>query len=173
MEYPPNPTQQFRVASLVPALIPLLVLAILQPLVVVTATILPLKLGDSTWRFQAFTMILGAAPQISVGLVLVAAIGLFGERFRAVRGAALGAILLAIVLLPLLFLDALDYLEVRRLVGSDKIRTFDVNVLQAVGVGIILVPLLLWFGGRGLQAGKKVPGRDVEDQIVIDKDLPQ
>jgi hypothetical protein len=173
MDYPQNPTHPFRVQTLTPALIAVLVVATLQPLAVITTAQLPLRFGEVTWRFQTLTIFLGAAPPVSFGLALIAIVGLFGARYRAVRGAAIGALLLGAALIPVLILDGLDFLQVRRLVGADKMHAFQLNMLQSAGVGIILVPLLFWLGWSGLQAGRKAPAARSEDTLVVGQETPR
>lgn len=58
------------------------------------------------------------------------------------------------------------------MVPQERVRGFDLNALQAVGVGALLVPVLLWLGRRGLQAGKKAPVMDIEDVLVVGQPPP-
>jgi hypothetical protein len=167
MDFPPNPEPQLRVSTLYPALIAILTLAVMQPFVVIGTSLFPLKLGEATWRFQAFAELLGATPQIAIGLVFIAAIGLFGERYRAVRYTAIVALVLGIILIPVVILDALDYLEVRRLVSAERARAFDLNSLQTELFGFLLAVLLIWLGSAGRRAGIKPPDMDITDVLVI------
>lgn len=169
MEYPPNPTHPFRVETLAPALVAVMVIAILQPLVVIITTMQPMLPGEATWRVQVLALLLGAAPQISVGIAFIAMVGLFGERYRPVRGAAIGAIVLGVVLIPVIIFYGLDTIEIRRMVPYERLRSFQLNAIQAAGVGVILVPVLLWLGWRGLRAGKKPQPMDITDALLIDK----
>ena len=168
MEFPLNPEHRLRVETLAPAMVTVLVLAALQPLAVIVATILPLRFDDISWRFQVFALFVGASPQIAVELAILAAIGLFGEQYRAVRGAAVGALVLGATLVPVLLFEILDYLEVRHLVPADRVRGFDLTTLQAIAVGAAFVPLLLWLGRRGLgrRCEKSVRAMNIDDHLV-------
>jgi hypothetical protein len=167
MEFPLNPEHRLRVETLAPAMVTILVLAALQPLAVIVATILPLRFEDLSWRFQVFALFVGASPQISVELAILAAIGLFGEQYWAVRGAAVGALVLGVTLGPVLVYELLDYLQFRRVVPADRVHGFDLTTLQPIAVGAALVPLLIWLGRRGLQAGKKPKFMDIDDHLVV------
>ncbi len=170
MDFPPNPAHPLRVKLLVPALVAVLVFSILQPIAVIVTAILPAHVDEAGWRFQLFGILLGAAPQISVALASIAIVGLFSERYLALRGAAIGALLLGALLIPVLILDALDFLQMRRYVTIDQLRSFDLRTLQSAGTGAVLALLLFWFGRRALQAGKRPEMVELKDGLVINRE---
>jgi hypothetical protein len=172
MDFPPNPAQPLRIQTLAPPLLTIMALAILQPLVVITTTVLPAQIGEATWRVRVFALLLGTTPQVAVSLVVIAAIGLFSERYAAVRWASIAALVIGILLIPLLVLDGLDVLQVRTLVPADQVHGYYVNALQTAAMAGVLVPILLWMGRRGLQAGKQPVATEVDDHLVVGKAPP-
>ena len=170
MNFPPNPSERLRVETLAPALIAVLAVVILQPFAVTFTQTWPADPGDPTWRVRVLSVLLGAVPQIAMELALIAAVGLFAHRYRAVRVASMLALLLAILTVPALILNWLDMLQVRRLVPLERVRAFDLNALQTSGLALLTVPLLVWMSVRGFQAGTKTPEPGIGDVIVIGKD---
>lgn len=170
MEYPQTPSQHFRVETLAPALIWLLVIAAVQPLVAITTTVMPFDVADAAWRLRVFELLLATTSQIAVSLVLIAAVGLFSERYQAVRGASIAAWIQAVLLIPILILYSLDVFQVQRMVPLDQLKRFHINALQTAGTAAVMVPILFWMGFRGMRAGKKPAVIDVEDALLIDKE---
>jgi len=143
-------------------LIALLVLAVLQPLIAITTTVTPFAMGEATWRVRFFTLLLGAAPQLGVGLVVLTALGLLGGLRRPVRFAGFAFITLGVIIAVVAILNLLDSLQVRSLVAQDRIRAFELNAAQTIIVGLVLVPLLIWAGFRALDAGRPDEIKDEE-----------
>lgn len=170
MEYPDSPSQPFRLATLAPALITLLVIVAIQPLLAITATVMPFAFNEPPWRLRFFELLLATAPQIAVSFVLIAAIGLVAERYGAVRGAAIAMAIQGLLLIPILLLYYLDVVEARRLVPLDQMRRYQITAMQNGFSTTALIPVLLWIGRRGLQAGKRPAAVDVSDVLLIDKE---
>lgn len=170
MEYPPNPSQPFRVDTIAPPLITLLALATLQPLVVIVTSTMPMDFAELAWRVRFFALVLGTAPQIGMSLVVIAAIGLFSQRYLAVRGAAIGAFLFGLLLIPVLIFDLLDILQLQQAIPLDQLRYFRINAIQTSGMALLIVPVLFWMGRAGLQAGKRAPTVDIVDALMINQE---
>lgn len=172
MDYPENPSQPFRVATLAPALLVVVALAMVQPFLVIFIQTLPADASDPVWRTRTLTLLLGAVPQIAVELAVFLAIAIFAYRYAAVRGAAMVALLLAALEIPALVANWLDMLQVRRLVAHDRLRAFDLNALEVSGLALVMVPLLCWLAWAGLRAGRKAPTDTAvgEDVLVIGKE---
>ena len=170
MQYPQQPSQPFRVETLAPSLIGLLVLSCVQPLVVIATTAMPYAPDDPIWRGRLYALLLGTAPQLGVCLVLIAAIGIFSERYAPVRWSAIAALAIAALLVPILMLDALDVIQIQQQVPLDLLRRYRINGLQTWFFGAIMVPTLVWVGIRGLQAGKKAPEMDISDALLLNKE---
>ena len=170
MKFPPNPAHPLRVKTLVPVLVVVLTFSILQSVAVIVTAILPIHPDEVGWRFGLFRIVLEAAPQISVALATIAIVGLFGERYLAVRGAAVIALLLGALLVPVLILDALDFIQVLHYVAADQMHAFKLRSLQDGGTGAAFMVLLFWFGRRGLQAGKRPEVVELRDGLVINKE---
>ena len=172
MDYPENPSQPFRVATLAPALLTILALAMIQPFLVAIIQTLPADPSDPVWRTRILTLLLGAAPQIAVELAVFSAIGIFAYRYAAVRAAAMVSLLLVALMIPALVLNWLDMLQVRRLVPHDRLRAFDLNALEVSGLALTMVPLLCWLAWAGLRAGRRAPTADAgsEDVLMVGKE---
>ncbi|MGH7584124.1 MAG: hypothetical protein ACREL5_12945 [Gemmatimonadales bacterium] len=135
-------------------LIGLLILGILQPVIAITTTVLPWSMGEATWRVRYFTLLLGAAPQVSVALALLVAVAMFSGFRRPVRIVGFVFLVMAVLVAVIALLDLLDSLQVRSIVAQDRMRAFEINAAETVILGAILVPLLFWAGRRALDAGK-------------------
>ena len=170
MDYPDLPSQPFRVQTLAPALVVVLLIATLQPLVVIITTSMPLSFEDVAWRVRFYALLLGSTPQLSFCLVLLAGIGLFGERHLTVRLASIAALLLGIALIPLIIIDALDVLQLQARVPMDQLKAYRISALQAWAMVAMLIPALIYMGIRGIQAGRKAPKIDLDDALLLDKE---
>ena len=170
MDYPELPSQPFRVQTLGPALVLVLVIATIQPLAVIAVSTMPFSFEDAGWRVRLYSLLLGSTPQLAFCLVLLASVGLFAELHRVVRWTAMTALLLGILLIPLVIADALDVIEVQQRVPLDQLRQYRINAIESWGLVALLIPALIWMGRRGLQAGRKAPPLDVDDALLLDKE---
>jgi hypothetical protein len=123
-------------------------------------TVLPLRAGDVQWRFQAEGMVLNAAPQWALILLLVLAVGLYGERFGALKAGAILCLGLALILAVLLPFFALDFLTVRHLQPQSRLSAFQRVGLRLAGIGALMVPALVWAGWRAWAAARLGLRRD-------------
>lgn len=150
-----SPTLSARAQALIPALIALLVVVTLSPFADVIVPRMPLQLGDPQPRFALFGLLLASAPQVTLLLVVMAAVGLYGGYRLGVRIAAIFAIVTAIVYALLVPFFGLDFLQVRRLVNVEAKSAFDLAAMKTGAFAALMVPLLLWCGWLALQASKK------------------
>ncbi len=107
---------------------------------------LPLNPGAARWRFGAVGIFTMALVQPAAGLMLALAVAhAFGRKWGQRVSSAL-ATLVGIVLLlaPLLFL--LDSLQLRREVRPNVKALYDISVLRAVVVQLLMGIMLLWAG---------------------------
>jgi hypothetical protein len=154
MIVPDNPSPGFRAQILAPALIGIVIVAFMQPLVVITTSSMPMHFDDASWRLHFSSLLLGAAPQLAAELVLISAIGLYAGGWKAIRRVALVALVLGVALVPLLLFNALDVIQVRHVVPEDRQAAYDMNAAQTLLMGALMVPALLWAGYRGMRVGR-------------------
>ena len=120
-----------RAQLLAPAMVSLLSIVGLSLLAEILTAALPLRAGDAAWRFQAEGLVLNAAPQWAVILVLVLAIGLYADRIGVVKAGAIVCLGLAVTVAVLLPFFALDFLTVRQLQTQSRRPAF-----QRVGIKV-------------------------------------
>lgn len=159
---PPRPAS-VRVQALIPPLVAVLTLVTLSVLVDIVAVRLPPHFGDTQWRFQTINLFLSAGPQLSLVLGIIAVTGIFGGYRVAVRGAALGALVLAVLLIVLTPLFALDVLEIRRQVPVDNKRTFDLVTMKTAAFSIAFAVADFWAGRRGLKVSSRESGEAMRE----------
>ena len=141
---------------MVPAMLAVLSISGLSLAAEILTTALPLRTGDVTWRFQLEGLVLNAAPQWALILVLVLGIGLSSDRIGVVKAGAIVCLLLAGILAVLLPLFALDFLTVRQLQTQSRLPAFQRVGIKVTGIAGLLVPALVWAGVRGLVASRNV-----------------
>ncbi|MEO5800154.1 MAG: hypothetical protein ABIZ70_15100 [Gemmatimonadales bacterium] len=148
-------TLSARAQTLIPALVTILVVAALSPIGDVILPRMPLQLSEVQPRFQIFGLLLAAGPQVAMLLAVIAAIALFGGYRIGVRIAAIFALVMAVVYVPLVMLFALDFLQVRRQVNQEMIKGFDIAAMKTGATGFLLALLLAWAGWLALKASVK------------------
>lgn len=169
----PVPSLSARSQIALSAVLLLLAAVALSPLLDVLVAALPLSTGEVRWRFQIFGAYLAALPQLAFLLAVIMAVGIMSGHRRAVRAAALAALVLTLVAVPLLPIFALDFLEMRRLVALDRKATFDLAAMKTGAFGGVLVLALAHLGWRGFtsSAPDKNAGRRVEGSgLVVGQD---
>jgi hypothetical protein len=152
--------RSFRAHLLAPAMLGVLLVVGLSPVADILTTALPLRTSDVTWRFQVEGLVLNLAPQWALLLMLVLAVGLYGERPGAVKAGAIICLGIAAVLAVLLPFFALDFLTVRQLQTQSRLPAFQRMGVKVAGTSALLVPALVWAGVRGLGAYKKERGKE-------------
>lgn len=139
---------------LAPAMLGVLSIIGLSLVADILTTALPLRTGDVAWRFQIEALVLNTAPQWALILMVVLAVGVFGERFGALKPGAIGCLVLAVLLAVLLPFFALDFLTVRHLQTQSLLPAFQRVGIKVSAIAVLLVPGLLWAGVRGLAASR-------------------
>jgi hypothetical protein len=150
-----TPMLSLRANTVISAALAVLVVVALSPLADVLVPALPLATGEVRWRFQVFGTVLAALPQLAFVLAAITAVGIFGGRRMAVRGAAIAALVLAVVAGLLLVPFALDFLDMRRLVAMDRKNNFDMAAMKTGAFGGFFTLALFYLGWRGLQGSVK------------------
>ncbi len=148
-------TLSARAQAVITAVLVVLLVVTLSPIADVLVPALPVATGEVRWRFQVFGTLLAALPQLALLLAAIAAVGILAGHRRAVRGAAMAALVLAVVALVLLPFFALDFLEMRRLVPLDRKGTFDMATMKTGLFGGFFVLVLGHLGWMGWQASVK------------------
>lgn len=150
-----TPMLSLRAHTVISAALAVLVVVALSPLADVLVPALPVSTGEVRWRFQVFGTMLAALPQLALLLAAITAVGIFGGRRVAVRGAAIAALLLALVAALLLVPFALDFLDMRRLVPVDRKNNFDMAAMKTGAFGGLFALVLAYLGWKGIQGSVK------------------
>jgi len=147
-----SPTVSPKALALIPALVAGLCILILSGLADLFISSWPPRLSEGGWRFRAFGQILAQAPQLTLLAVLLVLAGLVGAFRPAIRGAAVLAMVLAVISAILVPFFALDFLQQRRLVQIAQRTMYDRAAMKTGALALLLVPFLLWVGWRSWQA---------------------
>ncbi|MDX2260975.1 MAG: hypothetical protein SFU84_04660 [Gemmatimonadales bacterium] len=150
-----TPMLSLRAHTVISAALAVLVVVTLSPLADVLVPALPVATGEVRWRFQVFGTVLAALPQLAFLLAAITAVGIFGGRRVAVRGAAIAALVLALVAGLLLVPFALDFLDMRRLVPVDRKNNFDMAAMKTGAFGGLFTLALAYLGWKGMQGSVK------------------
>jgi len=150
-----TPLLSVRANTVISAALAVLTVVTLSPLADVLVPALPVATGEVRWRFQVFGTMLAALPQLAFLLAAITAVGILGGRRMAVRGAAISALVLALVAAFLLVPFALDFLDMRRLVPLDRKGNFDMAAMKTGLFGGLFALVLAYMGWRGLQGSVK------------------
>lgn len=162
-------TLSARAQALIPALVTLLVVTTLSPFADVVLPRMPLPLGEVQPRFQLFGLLLAAAPQVVLMLVVTAATALFGGYRLGVRIAAIFAMVSAVLFVVLVPLFALDFLTVRRQVNQEMLHGFDMAAMKTGATAFLLGLLLAWAGVLAFKVSVKEEstGRKTKGQGLV------
>jgi hypothetical protein len=153
----PTPLFSSRVQSFFPLLIVAAALIALSVFGDALVTVYPFHGDDIQWRFATFLGLLTMAPQLTLIVVILAAVAVVGALRGALRGTAVFAFACAAMLILIMPFFALDFLTVRRLVPEANKRHADYQMLKAVVAGGVFAVMLLWMGWRGWQLSAKAP----------------
>jgi len=156
---PGNPMETASAASsraqqAAPAILGVLAIVILAMLGDVLANAMPFRPGDVAWRYQIAGFLMTIAPQLALVLMLILAVGFYGDRLGAVKAAAIVCLMLAGTLALLLPFFALDFLTVRHLQSQSRLSAFQLSSVKLAGTSALLVPALAWAGLRGVRASR-------------------
>jgi hypothetical protein len=171
----PGQTVSSRAQMLGPALTALLVMFTLSPFADVMVGRWPLDLSQPQLRFQTFGLFYAAAPQATVGLVLLVIVGLISGYRLVVRGTAIAGLVLAACYLVVMPFFGLDFLQVMRLVAQTNKRTFELGVIKTTGMVLVLIPLWAWAGITALKVTGRPPAssrqREKGEGLIVAQDV--
>ncbi len=149
---PPHRTPAGRAEKLIPAMIFMLAAICLIGLELLTVVMgaWPIEPFELQWRVQVFTLLLSATPQILFLVTLIAVAAVYAGKHRAVRAAAVAYCGLAVALVILAPLFAMDSLSMRHLQPPDKVAEFTYNMLRLCATSAFLVPFMVWAGVKSV-----------------------
>jgi hypothetical protein len=99
------------------ALLPVALLLMIVPLVDISLRTMAVEAGSLQWRFGAVGLLFGNLGTVILGLSLAGAIAVVTENRGLLRAIGAISLVLALVLVALLALFALDAVQIRRLVA--------------------------------------------------------
>src|SRR5688500_9584438 len=105
--------------SVVGALIPVALLLIASPLADLIAALLPMRLGEASWRFGAYGLLTNALVTPIVGLAIIEVVSGLQQRQKTTAAVAAICAFLALILVAGFALFVLDYLQLRTAVGMN------------------------------------------------------
>ena len=110
----------------------ILTLAAVFPLLDIMSGLIPLQLGNATWRFGAVGLLSNYAMGLSLELLLLAVLAALSSHRRVLLVLGVISILLAVTLLGSTALFLLDALQTRARVNPTVLNRFDVASAGAV-----------------------------------------
>lgn len=156
----PHLTLVARAQEFAPAIITLLTLVMIVGFSSLVLMMVPIEFGDTQWRFRSAAMLLTTAPQISFLFAMIAVVAVHSGEHRVVRVAAIGAIVLAAVIVTVVPFYALDFLAIRHLQSQEALGPFTREGLRLSGAGVLLSVGLVWAGIRGVRVSMPDEGAD-------------
>ena len=144
-------------------LYPLGFLLMLVPLVDILLRVFPPQFGQLQWRFAAVGLALGNVGTVLLGLGILGFVAAANGHRAFLRGIGILALVLAVVMLAVLVLFALDAVQIRQMAAANfkrQILTSSLGAAFAGGLGMIALFLM----GRGAIAAsraKRLPERRV------------
>ena len=130
------------------ALLPVSLLLVVVPLVDISLRTLGTEVGSLQWRFGAVGLLFGNLGTVILGLSLAGAIAVVTENRTLLRAVGAFSLVLALVLVALLALFALDAVQIRRLVAVPAKRQVLLSSLGAM-FSATFGAVALVIGGRG------------------------
>jgi hypothetical protein len=112
----------------------------------------PLQLGSRQWRFGAFGLLLSGPVTPLLALALAMAAGYLAQSRRLIRGFAIVALAVAVILTVALLAFLTDYLRLRSTVEAPLRLTFAVATTKAVIQALLVIPAALALGLGGLKS---------------------
>jgi hypothetical protein len=88
---------------------------ILGPVINLITTVLPVRVGDVTWRYGSLGMAAGYLNTPLLGLGLAIAVAIWQEDLAVLRALGIVATVAAVLLLPVMAMWTLDVLQMREL----------------------------------------------------------
>jgi hypothetical protein len=135
-------------------LYPLGALLVLVPLVDLMLRVSPPQFGTLQWRFASAGLFFGNLGTVLLGVGIVGlAAAITGQR-RLLRGLSFVALAMAVTLLALLVLFALDAIQIRRLANANFKRAVLLSSIGALFTGAMGTLTLFVLGRAGLNASR-------------------
>lgn len=162
-----------RTQLLTPAVLGVLVLALLISISALVPGWWPVNVSDPQWRYQALATFLRSAPQFAFLLVVIAYAAVYGGQYTIVRRAGIAMLAGAAVLLLALPLFALDFMKIRRGQPSETIARFTLEGMRLAATSGALALMLFWAGRRGLAAAENDRGprrRMAGEGLIVGQD---
>jgi len=141
------------------ALYPVGALLVIVPLVDLALRSFPPQFGTLQWRFATAGLVLGNTGTILLGLALIGLVAALAGHRRTLRGLGIAALVLAVMVLALVALFALDAVQIRRLASPNFKRPILTSGLGALFTGTFGIVALVTLGRGALAASR--PARAV------------
>jgi hypothetical protein len=106
-------------------------LMIFVPLVEVVLSVWPLRVGQTSWRFGAVGLLSQAIMTPLLGFLLIVLASVFHNHWRTLQITAVVAAFIALILLIVLPLFALDTIQMRAQVRPQAHRAYDLSATMA------------------------------------------
>ncbi len=150
-----------NVQRYIKGLYPVALLLILVPLVDLSLRVFPPQFGTLQWRFASTGLLMGNLGTILLGVGLFGLVAVFADHKRLLRGVGFAALALAVVLLALLVLFALDAIQIRRLANANFKRAVLLSSMGALFNCLFSAGALLFIGRAALAGSRatRVPAR--------------
>ncbi len=156
-----------RIQVLSPAIIAILITIFATGAFSLVVAAYPVQLSDLQWRYQFLKSVLSSGPQIAFLMMMIMLTGIHNGQLRAVRGAAITSLLLAVALIGAAPLFALDVLSARHLQAQNAVGHFLHEGLGLAVSSIAIGVVLVFAGRRGLAATQVDP----DQRKVLGADL--
>lgn len=135
-------------------LYPLGVLLMLVPLVDLSLRVFPPRFGQLQWRFATVGVALGNLGTILLGLALVGLVAAIVGHRKLLKTLGVFALVMAIVLIAVLVLFALDAVQIRQMAAANFKRQIVTSSLGAAFAGTMATISLFAIGRSALLASK-------------------
>ncbi len=134
-------------------------LLLLQPPLEVVAAAWPLRLSEVGWRFGFVGGLQHLISTFVVGMALLALAAYLLQHRLVLRGVAIAALLMGVLLILGMASFALDYVQLRRMVRPELVGKFDMAAMRA-GISLLLaIVALSVLGYTGMVASRVTDGR--------------
>ena len=150
-----------NVQRYVKGLYPVAALLILVPLVDLTLRVFPPQFGTLQWRFATVGLLFGNLGTVLLGMGLMGLVAALVGHRTPLRVLGFVALTIAVVLLAVLVLFALDAVQIRRLAAANFRRPVLLSSIGALITGSLGI-LALAGMGRGALLASRRPVRAAE-----------
>jgi len=129
---------------------------------VIVNNLLPIHLHDARWRFAAFGLVSASLLIVSVGVMIAYWVSTTYDHWRFQSVLGIGALLVAVVLLGLVGLFALDALQIRSSVRAEATNAFHAASLVAATRAIVCAIAIAGLGTAALRASRVSRAADLQ-----------